>query len=116
MIELSEFLEPSFIFEVVTTIVGTIFLIYSMKFIRKITALFPGADFLKKWYLMLGFMIIFVMGFILDIVFIFFHVHEIISYMNGVLNLLSGLAVYIIISLNFKTYEAVLLRNSDTNE
>ncbi len=97
-----------FYLNLICSIGGIIFFVYSLSLIRKIKKLFPGSKVTKKWFLRQSLIIIFLMGYILNIVFLLFDLIDLIAIMTAFVYFFGGLFVFIIIKLVHKTYTTIL--------
>jgi hypothetical protein len=98
----------SFYLNLVASIGGIFFFIYSLVLIRKIKKLFPKGEVTKKWFLRELLIVIFLLGYIFNIIFNFFELTDLITYMTALVYLFGGLFVFIIIKLVQKTYITIL--------
>ncbi|MFW9825448.1 MAG: hypothetical protein ACFFE4_21075 [Candidatus Thorarchaeota archaeon] len=99
----------TFYFNLVCSIGGIVFFIYSLILIRKIKRLFPGSKITKKWLLRELLIILFLAGYILNIIFLVLQLTEIITIMTALVYIFGGLFVFIIIKLVYNTYKTILL-------
>jgi len=97
-----------FYLNLVASIGGIIFFIYSLVLIRKIKNLFPKGSVSKKWLFREFLIVIFLFGYIFNIVFHFYGLTEFLEYMTALVYLFGGLFVFIIIRLVHKTYVTIL--------
>ncbi|MHA1148312.1 MAG: hypothetical protein ACTSR8_08705 [Promethearchaeota archaeon] len=100
-----------FIINLLCSIGGILFFLYSLFIIQKIRVLFPGARILKKWTLIQALIMIFLFGYVFNIVFLALNLQELLLYMTPIVYLFGGLFVFIIISLSHKTYKLIILQN-----
>ncbi|MFW9896517.1 MAG: hypothetical protein ACFFD7_11990 [Candidatus Thorarchaeota archaeon] len=103
----------TFYFNLGCSIGGIIFFIYSLILIRKIKRLFPGSKITKKWFLRELLIIIFLAGYILNILFLILQLTEIITIMTALVYIFGGLFVFIIIKLVYNTYKTILLEYAE---
>lgn len=99
----------TFYFNLVCSIGGIVFFIYSLILIGKIKRLFPGSKITKKWLLRELLIILFLAGYILNIIFLVLQLTEIITIMTALVYIFGGLFVFIIIKLVYNTYKTILL-------
>jgi hypothetical protein len=98
----------NFYLNLICSIGGIIFFIYSLFYIRKIKKLFPGSKVTRKWLLREGLIVIFLAGYILNIIFLLFDLTDLIAIMTALVYFFGGLFVFIIIKLVHKTYKTIL--------
>ncbi|MBY9004284.1 MAG: hypothetical protein KGD73_09960 [Candidatus Lokiarchaeota archaeon] len=103
----------SFYLNLVASIGGIFFFIYSLILIRKIKKLFPKGEVTKKWFLRELLIVIFLFGYIFNIIFNFFELTELITYMTAFVYLFGGVFVFIIIRLVQKTYVVILKESTN---
>lgn len=102
-------LDFNFYLNLICSIKGIIFFIYSLYLIRKIKKLFPGGKVTKKWLLRQSLIIIFLAGYILNIIFLLYDLVDLVAIMTALVYFFGGLFVFIIIKLVHKTYKTILL-------
>jgi len=90
---------------------GIVFFIYSLYIISKIKDLFPGAKLIKKWVLIQILIIIFLIGYIFNIIFLTLELTDLIVLMVAIVYIFGALFVAIIINLGYKTYRLILLES-----
>ncbi|MBD3195809.1 MAG: hypothetical protein GF317_12180 [Candidatus Lokiarchaeota archaeon] len=99
----------TFYLNLICSIAGLIFFISSLVITRKIKKLFPGANITKKWLIIELLIVIFLIGYLLNIIFLAFDLTEITTIMTAIVYFFGGLFVLIIINLGYKTYKTILL-------
>ena len=104
-----------FYLNLICSVGGIIFFLYSLIVIRKIKKLFPASKITRKWLLREALIVIFLAGYVLNIIFQFFALTELIIIMTALVYFFGGLFVYIIIKLVHKTYTTILME-SGTNK
>jgi len=92
---------------------GIVFFIYSLILIRKIKKLFPRSKITKRWLLREALIIIFLVGYIFNILFQFYELTDFIIIMTPLVYLFGGLFVFIIIKLVHKTYTTILMESGE---
>ncbi|MFX0006967.1 MAG: hypothetical protein ACFFA7_05125 [Promethearchaeota archaeon] len=102
----------NFFINITCSIGGIIFFIYSLIIIRKIKKLFPGSKVTKKWMLRELLIIIFLVGYLLNIMFLILEWTEVISFMTAFVYFFGGIFVLIIIKLVYNTYKTILMEYS----
>ena len=101
-------LDFNFYLNLICSIGGIIFFIYSLTLIRKIKRLFPGSKVTKKWLLRQGLIVIFLAGYVLNIIFLLYDLIDLVAVMTALVYFFGGLFVFIIINLVHKTYATIL--------
>jgi len=91
---------------------GIIFFIYSLISVKKIKELFPGTSIIKKWVIIQTLIILFLIGYAFNIFLILLEQTELIILMVAVVYIFGGLFVALTIRLAFKTYKTILLESS----
>ncbi|MGQ4874142.1 MAG: hypothetical protein ACP6IY_08735 [Promethearchaeia archaeon] len=99
------------IMNIIFSIGGIIFFLFSLIIISKIKELFPGGKIAKKWLHLQILVIIFLIGYILNIMFIVLEMNEFIMFMTGIVYVFGGLFVFYIIFLSYKTYKSIISGN-----
>ena len=106
----------NFYFSLVCSIGGIIIFIYSLFIIKKIKELFPGFKVIKKWIIIQMLIILFLVGYVLNIIFIAVGLIDLIMFMTSIVYIFGAFFVAIIISLGYNTYKLVLLESSTKKE
>lgn len=96
----------------ICSIGGIIFFLYSLILVKKIKELFPGTNILKKWIIIQALIVLFLIGYVFNIILILFQQTELIILMVAIVYIFGGLFVAIIIRLGYKTYKTILLESS----
>ena len=99
-------------FSLICSIGGIIFFLYSLILVKKIKELFPGTNILKKWIIIQALIVLFLIGYVFNIILILFQQTELIILMVAIVYIFGGLFVAIIIRLGNKTYKTILLESS----
>ena len=102
-------LDFNFLFSLICSIGGVTFFIISLKIISKIKSLFPGANLIKKWRVIQGLIVLFLFGYVFNIVFLALGMMEIVAIMTAIVYIFGGLFVLIVVNLRYKTYKFILL-------
>ena len=103
----------NFYLNLVCSVGGIIFFVYSLISIRKIKKLFPKSKITKRWLLRQALIIIFLLGYFFNIIFQFYELTDFINIMTALVYLFGGLFVFIIIRLVHKTYTTILLESTE---
>jgi heme A synthase len=103
----------NFYINLISSIGGIIFFVYSLTLIEKIKKLFPGSKVTKKWIIREGLIVIFLVGYILNIIFLLFNLTELVLIMTALVYFFGGLFVFIIIKLVHKTYATILAESEN---
>ena len=98
----------NFYLNLIASIGGIFFFVYSLILIRKIKKLFPKGNVSKKWLFRELLIVIFLFGYVFNIIFHIFELTELLEYMTAMVYLFGGLFVFVIIKLVHKTYETIL--------
>ena len=97
-----------FYLNLIASLGGIFFFLYSLILIRKIKKLFPKGSVSKKWLFREFLIVIFLFGYIFNIIFHIYGLTEILVYMTAMVYLFGGLFVFVIIKLVHKTYDTIL--------
>ena len=98
-----------FYMNMIASIGGIFFFLYSLILIRKIKKLFPKGSVSKKWLFRELLIIIFLFGYVFNIIIQLVPEMCFLSeYMTAMVYLFGGLFVFIIIKLVHKTYDTIL--------
>ncbi|MFX0070455.1 MAG: hypothetical protein ACFFAO_05125 [Candidatus Hermodarchaeota archaeon] len=100
-----------FYLSLVCSIGGIIFFIYSLIIVQKIKELFPGAKIMKKWIAIQSLIILFLIGYAFNIVFLFLELSELIIIMVAIVYIFGSIFVALIINLGYKTYKLILIES-----
>lgn len=101
-------LDLIFYLNLIASLGGIVFFLYSLILIRKIKKLFPKGSVSKKWLFRQFLIVIFLFGYIFNILFQFYDLTELLEYMTALVYLFGGVFVFIIIKLVYKTYDTIL--------
>ena len=97
-----------FYLNLIASLGGIFFFLYSLILIRKIKKLFPKGSVSKKWLFRELLIVIFLFGYLFNIIFQIYGLTEILEYMTVMVYLFGGLFVFVIIKLVHKTYDTIL--------
>ena len=97
-----------FYLNLIASLGGIFFFLYSLILIRKIKKLFPKGSVSKKWLFREFLIVIFLFGYIFNIIFHIYGLTELLEYMTALVYLFGGLFVFVIIKLVHKTYDTIL--------
>ena len=101
-------LDLIFYLNLIASLGGIFFFLYSLVLIRKIKKLFPKGSVSKKWLFRQLLIIIFLFGYMFNIIFHFYELTEFLEYMTILVYLFGGVFVFVIIKLVHKTYDTIL--------
>ena len=101
-------LDLIFYLNLIASLGGIFFFLYSLFLIRKIKKLFPKGSVSKKWLFRQLLIIIFLFGYMFNIIFHFYELTEFLEYMTILVYLFGGVFVFVIIKLVHKTYDTIL--------
>jgi len=105
----------NFWFSLICSLGGVSFFVISLLIITKIKALFPGANLIKKWVIIQALIILFLFGYVFNILFMTLYalgdegVVWVLNLMTAIVYVFGGLFVLIVINLSYKTYKTILL-------
>ncbi|MFX1458025.1 MAG: hypothetical protein ACFFBT_01040 [Promethearchaeota archaeon] len=100
--------EIVYIFSFICSISGAAFFVISLFIITKIKGLFPGSKINQKWIIIQLLIVLFLFGYVFNIVFLALNMPEIIAVMTAIVYIFGALFVLIVINLSFKTYKTIL--------
>jgi hypothetical protein len=103
----------SYYFGVICSCAGIVFFLYSFILIRKIKKLFPGSNVTKKWMVREILILIFLVGYVSNIIFLTLELTAVITFMTAFVYFFGGIFVLIIINLVYTTYKTILLEYSE---
>ena len=101
--------EIVYILSFICSISGAAFFVISLFIITKIKGLFPGSKINKKWIIIQLLIILFLFGYVFNIIFLALNMPDILAAMTAIVYIFGGLFVLIVINLSFKTYKTILL-------
>jgi protein-S-isoprenylcysteine O-methyltransferase Ste14 len=101
--------EIIYIFSFICSISGAGFFVISLYLITKIKGLFPGSNINKKWIIIQMLIILFLFGYVFNIIFLALDMPDIIAIMTAIVYIFGALFVLIVINLSYKTYRTILL-------
>jgi len=106
-------LDGYFYFSLICSLGGVTFFIISLLIISKIKKLFPATNLRKKWVIIQGLIILFLFGYMVNIVVMVLQLTEIGAIMVAIVYIFGGLFVLIVVNLSYKTYKTILLGKKD---
>jgi len=95
----------------ICSIGGIIFFLYSLLLVKKIKELFPGTKLIKKWIIIQTLIILFLIGYVFNIILILLQQTELIIFMVAIVYIFGSIFVALIINLGYKTYKLILLES-----
>ncbi|MFW9947064.1 MAG: hypothetical protein ACFFDX_09580 [Candidatus Odinarchaeota archaeon] len=98
-----------YIFSFICSISGAAFFVISLYIITKIKGLFPGSKINQKWIIIQLLIILFLFGYVFNIIFLALNMLDFIAVMTAIVYIFGALFVLIVINLSFKTYKTILL-------
>ena len=105
-------LDGVFYLNLICSIAGVGCFIYGFLIINKIKKLFPGAKMTRKWLTMQILIVIFLVGYEFNIVFLALEMTDFVNFMTAIVYFFGGFFVLIIINLGYRTYKLILLDSS----
>ena len=105
-----------YIFSFICSISGAAFFLISLFIITKIKKLFPGSKINQKWIIIQLLIILFLFGYVFNIIFLALNMLDIIAVMTAIVYIFGALFVLIVINLSFKTYKTILLEPDSKKE
>lgn len=99
----------NFYFNLICSIGGMVFFIVSLVIIRKIKRLFPGGNIIKKWVIIQALIVLFLAGYVLNIVFLALEMTEFVQFFTALVYIFGALFVLIIVHLSYKTYRLIIM-------
>ena len=93
------------------SIAGIAFFIYSLVITGKIRKIFPTGKVVKKWLFIQILIIIFLIGYVANIIVNLLGYTEISHVMTAIVYIFGGLFVFIVINLSYKTYKLIVESN-----
>lgn len=103
----------NFYFNLVCSIGGIGFFIYSLIITKNIKALFPASNIIRKWIIIQILIVFFLIGYVFNILFLALDQVELLSIMVALVYVFGGLFVALIINLSYKTYKLLLESSSE---
>ncbi|TFF89790.1 MAG: hypothetical protein EU548_06305 [Promethearchaeota archaeon] len=101
-----------FWFSLICSLSGVLFFIIALFLITKIKNLFPGSNLIKKWVIIQVLIILFLFGYVFNIIFLAMNLTEITSIMVAIVYIFGALFVLIVVNLSYNTYKLILLGKS----
>ncbi|TFG21574.1 MAG: hypothetical protein EU529_13170 [Promethearchaeota archaeon] len=105
-------LDWNFYLNLICSIGGIVFFLYSLYIIKRIKELFPGTRIIKKWYAIQALIILFLVGYVVNIIFLALEYIEIVTIMTAIVYIFGAIFVLIVVDLSYKTYKLILLESS----
>ena len=105
-------LDLNFYFSLFCSIGGIIFFIFSLLIVIRIKELFPATKLVKKWVIIQILIVLFLGGYIFNIIFLTLEMTAITNIMVAIVYIFGGLFVLIIVNLSYKTYKEILMGSS----
>ena len=105
-------LDWNFYFSLICSIGGITFFIISLLIISRIKELFPATKLIKKWVIIQFLIVLFLFGYIFNIIFLILELTAITNIMVAIVYIFGGFFVLIIVNLSYKTYKEILLGSS----
>jgi len=109
-------LDWTFYLNLTCSLVGIVFFVYSSIIIKRIRELFPGTKIIKKWSRIQVLIILFLIGYVFNIIALFLELSELIMIMTAMVYIFGGFFVFYIINLSYKTYKLVVLDSKPKKE
>lgn len=106
----------TFYLNLICSLGGIVFFIYSSIIVKRIRELFPGTHIIKKWRRIQVLIILFLIGYVFNIITLFLDLSELIMIMIAIVYIFGGFFVYYIINLSYKTYKLVVLDSKPKKE
>ncbi|MGV9171244.1 MAG: hypothetical protein ACOC44_04635 [Promethearchaeia archaeon] len=101
-------LDWNFWINLICSIGGVTFFIISLLIIKKIKALFPGANVIKKWVIIQSLIILFLFGYLFNIIFLAIDAMNLVNIMTAIVYIFGALFVLIVVNLSYKTYKVII--------
>ncbi|MFX1389161.1 MAG: hypothetical protein ACFE9Z_03750 [Promethearchaeota archaeon] len=105
-------LDWNFYFSLICSIGGIVFFILSLFIVIKIKELFPATKLVKKWVVIQILIILFLGGYVFNIIFLALEMTAITNIMVAIVYIFGGLFVLIVVNLSYKTYKEILMGSS----
>ena len=102
-------LDANFYFSLICSIGGVTFFIISLFIITKIKSMFPGANIIKKWVTIQALIILFLFGYVFNIIFLWLELLVIVNIMTAIVYIFGAIFVFLVVNLSYKTYKSILL-------
>ncbi|MFX1338554.1 MAG: hypothetical protein ACFFDK_08080 [Promethearchaeota archaeon] len=96
----------------ICSIISIIFFVYSLILVKNVKELFPSTIIIKKWFIIQTPIVLFLLGYIFNIMLLLLEKTELIIFMVAIVYIFGGLFVALVIRLVFKTYKTILLESS----
>jgi hypothetical protein len=106
---MENFFSFSLLFGVICSIGGIIVFLYSLTIIKKIKNLFPQSEIIKKWRVLQALIYVFLLGYLFNIIALFYDLDLLIIYMTSIVYLFGAVFVLLIINLSYKTYRTIIM-------
>jgi len=108
-------LDWNFYLNLLCSIGGIILFLYSLFIIKKIRELFPGTKLIKKWLIIQALIILFLFGYIFNILFLGLGFVELLTVMTAIVYIFGALFVLMVVNLSYNTYKLILLESKSEN-
>lgn len=101
-------MDPFSILNLVFSIAGMAIFIYCIFIIRKILKLFPKAKMRREWIINIILILIFTVGYGVNIIAVVLNIQIILIIMTAFVYLFGAIFVFIVIRLSYNTYKLIL--------
>ncbi|MFX1487930.1 MAG: hypothetical protein ACFFBI_02210 [Promethearchaeota archaeon] len=105
-------LDWNFYFSLSCSIGGIVFFIISLLIISKIRELFPATKLIKKWMIIQALILLFVCGYVFNIIFLALGLTIITNIMVAIVYVFGGFFVLLVVNLSYKTYKEIVMGSS----
>ncbi|MFX1277970.1 MAG: hypothetical protein ACFFA3_01040 [Promethearchaeota archaeon] len=105
-------LDAYFYFSLICSIGGIVFFFISLLIVSKIKELFPATRLIKKWIIIQVLIILFLCGYVFNIIFLALENTVVTNIMVAVVYVFGGFFVLIVVNLSYKTYKEIVLGSS----
>jgi len=105
-------LDWNFYFSLFCSIGGIAFFLISLLLISKIKELFPATKLIKKWVIIQILILIFLCGYVFNIIFLALELTAITNIMVAIVYIFGALFVLIVVNLSYKTYKEIVMGSS----
>jgi hypothetical protein len=92
----------------VCAVLGIAIFIFCILNVKSIIEMFPNAKMTKKWKIIQTLIIFFLVGYLLNIIFVLLNQSESLLLMQALVYLFGALFVYIVVDLSKRTFEIIL--------
>ncbi|MBD3227041.1 MAG: hypothetical protein GF329_02550 [Candidatus Lokiarchaeota archaeon] len=101
-------MDPFSILNLIFSIIGMCIFVYCIFVIRKILKLFPKAKMRKDWIINIILILIFTVGYGVNIIAVIFAIDILLIIMQAFVYLFGAIFVFIVIRLSYKTYKLII--------